>query len=110
MDPFDSDALIDAADPRIATAPATRARIEAGAGVGSVLLLPEVVAKPIRAGSEDERPALGVLLARVDLRPADATHLATAIRAGADRLTTGNRKDFGRVDGLDLEVVHPEQP
>jgi predicted nucleic acid-binding protein len=69
------------------------------AGIGSVLLLPEVLAKPLRDDATDEVRILAALLARLDLRPvdratgelatalssryrlkaADATHLATAV-------------------------------
>jgi hypothetical protein len=41
------------------------------AGAGSVLLLPEVLGKPLRDGSADEVRALAGLLARLDLRPVD---------------------------------------
>jgi hypothetical protein len=86
------------------------------AGVGSTLLLPEVLTKPTRDGAADEVTILGALLARLDLRPvdgeialltvalgasyglksADAVHLATAVSAGADRFITNNRRDFPR--------------
>jgi predicted nucleic acid-binding protein len=82
--------------------------------VGSLLLLPEVLGKPLREGSGDEVRALAGLLGRLDLRPldrataelatalstsyrlgaADAVHLATAINLGADRFITNNRRDF----------------
>jgi predicted nucleic acid-binding protein len=119
MDCFDADALIYAAVPahplgrRVAalfrgTAPG------ALAGAGSVLLLPEVLAKPLRDGTPGEARALAGLLARLDLRPvdrataelatalssryrlraADATHLATAVGLGADRFITNNHRDF----------------
>ena len=84
------------------------------AGVGSVLLLPEVLAKPMRDGSVEEVAALAGLLGRLDLRSvdpvtaevattlasgyrlraADAVHLATAVVVGADRFITNNRRDF----------------
>ena len=86
------------------------------AGAGSVLLLPEVLGKPLRDGTPDEVRALAGLLARLDLRPvdrataelatalssryrlraADATHLATAVGLGADRFITNNHRDFAR--------------
>jgi predicted nucleic acid-binding protein len=119
MDCFDSDALIYAAIPshplglRIA---ALFRRTGPGslAGAGSVLLLPEVLGKPLRDGTPDEVRALAGLLARLDLRPvdrataelatalasryrlraADATHLATAVSLGADRFITNNQRDF----------------
>jgi predicted nucleic acid-binding protein len=34
------------------------------------------------------------LSARYKLKAADATHLATAVAVGADRLITGNQRDF----------------
>ena len=84
------------------------------AGAGSVLLLPEVLSKPLRDGPPDEVRFLAGLLARLDLRPvdrataelatalssryrlraADATHLATAVGLGADRFITNNQRDF----------------
>ena len=119
MDAFDADALIYAAVPghplghQVAAlfrpaAPATMA------GIGSVLLLPEVLSRPLRDGAADEVRILAGLLARLDLRPvdrataelatalssryrlkaADATHLATAVGMGADRFITSNRRDF----------------
>jgi predicted nucleic acid-binding protein len=84
------------------------------AGIGSVLLLPELLTKPLREGAVEELDELGALLARLDLRPvdeataelatvlgaayrlraADAVHLATAVNAGADRFITNNAADF----------------
>lgn len=125
MDAFDADALIYAAIPghwlggRVAAlfsaapsrGPGGRA---APVGVGSVLLLPEVLSKPVQDGDTDAVRMLSGLLARLDLRPvdrataeqaavlgarynlraADATHLATAIGMGARRFITNNRRDF----------------
>jgi len=119
MDAFDADVLIYAAVPghplgeQVAalfrsSAPAT------SAGLGSVLLLPEVLSGPLRDGAVDEVRILAGLLARLDLRPvdrataelatalssryrlkaADATHLATAVSMGADRFITNNKRDF----------------
>jgi predicted nucleic acid-binding protein len=85
------------------------------AGVGSVLLLPELLSKPLRDGDTAAVTALSGFLARLELRAADqavaalaavlgaqyrlrasdATHLATAIRAGAHRFITNNSEDFG---------------
>ncbi len=119
MDCFDADALIYAAIPghplgqRVA-ALFRRAESGALAGAGSVLLLPEVLSKPLRDGPPDEVRFLAGLLARLDLRPvdrataelatalssryrlraADATHLATAVGLGADRFITNNQRDF----------------
>ena len=119
MDCFDADALIYAAIPghplgqRVA-ALFKKAGPGSMAGAGSVLLIPEVLAKPLRDGTPDEVRALTGLLARLDLRPvdrataelatalcvryrlraADATHLATAVGLGADRFITNNQRDF----------------
>src|SRR5690242_18493814 len=119
MDCFDADALIYAAIPGHPLGQRVAALFhEVGpdgvAGTGSVLLLPEVLAKPLRDGSPDEVRVLAGLLARLDLRPvdmataelatglatpyllraADATHLATAVGIGADRFITNNQRDF----------------
>jgi predicted nucleic acid-binding protein len=119
MDCFDADALIHAAIPGHPLGQRMAALFqEAGpdgvAGAGSVLLLAEVLAKPLRHGSPDEVRILAGLLARLDLRPvdraiaelatalssryrlraADATHLATAVGVGADRFIANNQGDF----------------
>ncbi len=131
MDAFDADVLIYAAAAghplgvRVRTLFAVEA--ETMAGVGSVLLLPEVLAKPLRAGSVEEIASLAGLLARLDLRivdattaelatrmacdyrlrAADAVHLATAVAAGADRFVTNNRRDFSdRI--TEIDITHPE--
>lgn len=123
MDAFDADVLIYAAAPahplgrRIAAlfAGQTRGRAGARVGVGSVLLLPEVLAKPLKDGHADAVRTLSAFLARLDLRPvdrataelatvlgaryhlrsADAVHLATAVTMGAHRFITNNSRDFG---------------
>ena len=53
------------------------------AGIGSVLLLPELLTKLIRENSTDELDELGSLLGRLDLRPVDqaTAELATALAA-----------------------------
>jgi predicted nucleic acid-binding protein len=119
MDCFDADALIYAAVPghplgRRVAALFRQAGPGMLAGAGSVLLLPEVLAKPLRDGATDEVRVLAGLLARLDLRPVDrataeiatalasryklraagAAHLATAVSLGADRFITNNRRDF----------------
>jgi len=118
MDCFDADALIYAAVPGHPLGQRVAALFKmtgsgALAGAGSVLLLPEVLGKPLRNGTPDEVRALAGLLARLDLRPVDrvtaelatalssryrlrapdATHLATAVSLGADRFIT-NKRDF----------------
>lgn len=131
MDAFDADALIYAAVPghtlgeRVAALfrsaePATTA------GTGSVLLLPEVLSKPLREDAIDEIRILAGLLARLDLRPvdrataelatalasryrlkaADATHLATAVNTGADRFITNNQRDFPATI-TEIDVTYP---
>lgn len=96
--------------------------------VGSTMLLPELLAKPLRDGQEDEVIALGellgtlsllpctetvgeltaVLAAQYGLRPMDAVHLATAVDAGADRFITNNSRDFdSRI--VEIDVVRPGQ-
>jgi len=130
---FDSDVLIYAAVPghplgsRVTTLfphdPDTPA------GVGSLLLLPEVLTKPMRADPDSEETlVLLSLLSRVDLRPmdlpvarlgldlgvayglhaADAVHLATAVIAGADWFLTNNRRDFPRTIE-EIDVIYPQE-
>jgi predicted nucleic acid-binding protein len=97
------------------------------AGTGSVLLLPELLSKPLRDGNADEIRILTGLLARMDLRPvdrataelatalsgtyrlraADATHLATAVSMGAERFITNNQRDFGP-DIKEIDVTYPD--
>ena len=96
------------------------------AGVGSVLLSPEVLIKPARADAVDELDALSLLLGQLELRPTDeataqlatalgakyglptvdAVHLATAIVAGADRFITNNASDFPQTI-TEIDVVYP---
>ena len=131
MDAFDSDVLIYAAVAGHPLGGRVRALFpiepDASAGVGSVLLMPEVLAKPMRDGSSQEVAALAGLLGRLDLRSvdavtvevatvlasgyrlraADAVHLATAVVAGADRFITNNRRDFP-VSISEVDVTYPE--
>ncbi|MGH3752077.1 MAG: type II toxin-antitoxin system VapC family toxin [Pseudonocardiaceae bacterium] len=131
MDAFDADVLIYAAVDDHPLGRRIRALFaaESGskAGVGSVLLLPEILAKPMRDGRADELTVLASLLSRLELRvfdavtaevatslaaahrlrAADAVHLATAVVAGADRFVTNNRRDFP--DTLtDIDVTYPD--
>lgn len=134
MDAFDADVLIYAAAPghplgrRVAAlfSPQARRDSDPPDGVGSVLLLPEVLGKPLRDGATDEVRALAGFLARLDLRPldretatlatalctayrlraADATHLATAVAAGADRFVTNNQRDFPRTI-VEIGIAYP---
>lgn len=131
MDCFDADAIIYAATPghplgqRVA-ALFRRAGSGALAGAGSVLLIPEVLAKPLRDGTPDEVRALAGLLALLDMRPvdrataevatalstryrlraADATHLAAAVGLGADRFITNNQCDFP-VTIAEIRITYP---
>jgi len=131
MDAFDADVLIYAAVPghplgqRVAVlfrsvAPGTMA------GIGSVLLLPEVLSRPLRDDAAEEVRILAGLLARLNLRPidrataelatalssryqlraADATHLATAVCLGADRFITNNKRDFPATI-TEIQVTYP---
>lgn len=131
---FDADVLIYAAakdhplGTRIAALFADADADEA-VGIGSVLLLTEVLAKPMRDDPEsDECAALVSLLSRLELQPfdaptarlslalavsyglraADAAHLATAVAAGADRFLTNNRKDFPR-SIAEIDIVYPDE-
>ena len=130
MDAFDSDVIIYAA---VRDHPLGRRVLDlfrqAGrqpAGAGSVLLLPEVLGKPLRDGETSEVRILAGLLARIDLRPvdratadlatalaskyglraADATHLATAVGLGAERFITNNRRDFPQAI-TEVKVTYP---
>jgi predicted nucleic acid-binding protein len=131
MDAFDADVVIYAAAAGHPLGRRVRALFpvepEAMAGVGSVLLLPEVLAKPMRDGSAAEVAALAGLLGRLDLRSvdpftaevattlaseyrlraADAVHLATAVVVGADRFVTNNRREFP-ASIPEIEVTYPE--
>jgi predicted nucleic acid-binding protein len=131
MDAFDSDVLIYAAVPGHPLGRRVEALITGGSaqvltGTGSVLLLPEVLGKPLRDGAAGEIRVLAALLARLDLRPvdlataelatslaaryklkaADAAHLATAVAAGADRFITNNQRDFPRTI-TEVDITYP---
>ena len=130
MDAFDADVLIYAAVPdhplgRRVAALIASAETGTPAGTGSVLLLPEVLGKPLRDGTAEEVRILAALLARLDLRPidlataelatslsaryklraADAVHLATAVGVGADRFIT-NQRDFPR-EITEVDITYP---
>lgn len=136
MDAFDADVLIYAAVPDHPLGRRVRALFPTGptattgavAGIGSVLLVPELLSKPMRDGADDEVAALAALLGRLDLRPvdaataalaatlgaihglraADAVHLATAVAAGADRFITNNASDFS-TDIDEIDVIYPDR-
>ena len=131
MDAFDADVLIYLAQshPRTTGLRALIEGVPAGEflGMGSVMLLPELMTWPVRHGADAEIARLNHLLARLELRPLDvptadlavvlgaqyglrapdAVHLATAVMAGADRFITGNSKDFPRTV-TEIDVVYPE--
>lgn len=95
-------------------------------GIGSVLLLPELLSKPLRDEATTEVEALAGFLSRLDLRPvdlaaaelavtlaaeyrlraADAVHLATAVTAGADRFITNNQRDFP-LSIVEVDIAYP---
>jgi len=98
-------------------------------GIGSTLLLVEVLIKPMRINPESfETEKLFELISRINMRPVDqhtaelalslgvkyglkaidATHLATAIIGRADRFLTNNRKDF-RKEIEEIDIVYPEE-
>jgi predicted nucleic acid-binding protein len=125
-DAFDSDVLIYLVDQNL-FAPAIRHALETAERlIGSVILLPEVLSKPLRRGDHAEYADLTDVLARFDLkdadleiakasaalaakyglRAADSIHLATAVVWGAERFHTNNRKDFGP-HITEVEVVWP---
>lgn len=99
--------------------------VRVGIGVGSLLLLPEVLGKPLRDAVTAEVRILAGFLSRLDLRPvdpstaaitvtlasahrlcaADATHLATA---GADPFITNNSRDLPRTM-TEIDVVYPSE-
>lgn len=134
MDAFDSDVLIYAAVAGHPLGRRVRALFPTGptaspgevAGIGSVLLVPEVLSKPTREHREAEVAELVALLAQLELRPVDqatadlaaalgasyrlraldAAHLATAVLAGADRFVTNNTKDFTRSIS-EIDVTFP---
>jgi predicted nucleic acid-binding protein len=130
VDGLDADVLIYAAQPpHPLGARIRRLVLDADpAPVGSVLLLPELLIKPIRTGRAAELRDLEQLLARLELhavtdqtsrfavdlgaryklRTVDATHLSTAVLAGADRFVTNNRRDFGK-DIDEIDIVYPQE-
>jgi predicted nucleic acid-binding protein len=136
MDAFDADVVIYAAVPGhplgrrvrrlfLPEPPVTSGSV---AGVGSVLLIPELLTKPMRDSAETELDALAALLARLELRPtdrataelaavlgasyrlraADAVHLATAVAAGAERFITNNKSDFVKTI-IEINITYPSE-
>jgi predicted nucleic acid-binding protein len=131
MDAYDADVLIYAAVPGHPLGRRALALLagcqEAPAGIGS-MLLPEILAKPLRDGAEAELLALTAILGRLELRPLDeataqlavalgathglsapdAVHLATAVNAGAARFLTNNRRDFPK-SIPEVAVTYPDE-
>jgi predicted nucleic acid-binding protein len=128
VDSFDADVLIYAATNH-RLGPKVRNLVESGESpIGSVLLLPELLSKPMRRGAAVELEDLSDLLARITLLPCDETiaklatslrashglatvdavHLATAVNAGADRFITNNKRDFPLAIE-EIEVIYPDQ-
>jgi predicted nucleic acid-binding protein len=131
MDAFDADVLIYAAVDGHPLGTPVRAlfprRADSGevAGVGSVLLIPEVLTKPLRQDAA-ELDELAALLSRLELLPvdkttaelatvlasehrlraADAVHLATAVGAGADRFIANNRRHFPKTVS-EIDIAYP---
>jgi predicted nucleic acid-binding protein len=134
MDAFDADVLIYAAVARHALGRRVRALFPvepvdgSRAGIGSILLVPELLTKPLRDNASDELDELSGLLGRLVLLPvdaatahlatalgaaygmraADAVHVATAVGAGADRFLTNNRSDFP-TSITEIDVVYPDE-
>jgi predicted nucleic acid-binding protein len=136
VDAFDADVLIYAAVPGHPLGRRVRALFPAEptattgavAGIGSMLLIPELLIKPVRDGADSDAEALTFLLGRLDLRPvdealaelatalgashrlraADAVHLATAVAAGADRFITNNSSDFSKTI-TEVDVTYPDE-
>lgn len=131
MNAFDSDVLIFAAKPEHPLGPRVLALFsgeqEESVGLGSLMLMPEVLTRPLRLQEAGELRELEWLLSRLELLPldlptanlsvvlgalyglkaADAVHLATAVNAGADRFITNNQRDFPK-SITEIEIVYPE--
>lgn len=132
MNAFDADVLIYAAvdheDGRAVRGLFDHAEPGEIVGIGSVVLIPEMLSKPQRDGAMEQLAQLEGLLARLDLHPtdettarfasalgaryrlraADAIHLATAVASGADRFITNNRSDF-TAEITEIDIVYPDQ-
>ena len=130
---FDADVLIYAAQTIHAYGPDIRALLENpnldGSRSGSLLLLPELLSKPMRMGWQAELDALTDILATLELTPMDApvaalaaqfgavyklkapdaVHLASAVSVGADALITNNSTDFDPAVILEIQVVFPDK-
>jgi len=127
LDAFVADVLIYAAVGDRRGRPIRRLLERDFAGVGSVLLVPELLSHPLRHGRRAEVISLQLILSHLDLKPvdvstadqaailgskyglraADAVHLATAIAANAGRFITNNRRDFP-ASISEIDVTYPE--
>ncbi len=126
---FDADVLVYAATRGHPLGEKVRLLLEqATTPIGSTLLIPELLIKPLRQGDDLERRALMTFLARLTLvapdalisynavtlgahyglKAVDAVHLATAVEAGAESFVTNNRKDFSRKI-MELKVSYPDE-
>jgi predicted nucleic acid-binding protein len=129
---FDADVLIYAAEIGHPLGEKVLAMLEnpnlEGLRIGSALLLPELLSKPIRLKLDLERDALLNILSSLDLIPLDAAtamlaaqlgaayklkapdaiHLAIAVQAGADAFVTNNVRDFKPESILELRVIFPD--
>ena len=96
--------------------------------IGSTVLIPELLSKPIREEQTAEIRQLAFILSRLELHPvdrsvgslaavlgaryrlrsADAIHLATAVVIGADRFITNNRRDFDREQIVEIDITYPD--
>ncbi|MEX2238541.1 MAG: type II toxin-antitoxin system VapC family toxin [Dehalococcoidia bacterium] len=129
---FDADVLIYTAAPGNSLGQAVRTLLESSQDadefIGSTVLVPEVLIKPLGRGYRAEVAELEATLSYLRLIPltyeishyaaklggvyglkaVDATHLATAAVAGADRLLTNNRRDFRPEVIKEVEVFFPD--
>lgn len=131
IDAFDADCLIYAAADGHPLGQKVAALFSDGSDqvrIGSTVLIPELLTKPMREHRTEELRRLGFYLARLDLRPADraianlaatlgaryrlraadAIHLATAVQHGADRFITNNRRDFDNEQVIEIDVTYPD--
>lgn len=132
MDCFDADVLIYAIvdghvlGQRVRQLFLDAERTDEQVGIGSVVLIPELLTKPTRTNNSEQLDALTSLLSRLDLLPVDkattylavalgskyglrapdSIHLATGVKAGADRFITNNSKDFTS-EISEIQIVNP---
>ena len=127
---FDADVLIYAAQAGHVIGEEVKGFIQAnlkGRLTGSILLLPELLTKPIREGWQEQKKDLLILLSYLELispdeqtaylavslgaayklKPMDAMHLATAVSVGADVFLTNNTKDFSGKSISEIQIQHP---